>query len=179
MADKLLCVTFSLSVSNKMCSLVDLICNRAGYKLFLGDFKFPNINWNTGNTAGSSQSKLINTLQKIFLQHVNTPTRARGSATPHLLDLIITDDSFVENTDYAAPLGKSDHSILHVFCNLKPVKYQFLDKFGFSKGDNEGLCNEVQLIDWNEKLLPYSDNIDQMWQNFKCKLEKKYRNVYA
>jgi len=38
----------------------------------------------------------------------------------------------------------------------------------FSKGDYEGLRNELQLIDWNDKLLAYSDNIDQMWQNFKC-----------
>ena len=44
--------------------------------------------------------------------------------------------------------------------------------FAFSKGDYEGLRNELQLIDWNDKLLPYSDNIDQMWQNFKCDLEK-------
>ena len=109
-----------------MCSLIDLICNKAGYKLFLGDFNFPNINWNTWNTTGSTENKFIDTLRKIFLQqHVNTPTRARGSTTPHLLDLIITDDSFVENIEYAAPLGKSDHSILHIFCNLKPVKYQF------------------------------------------------------
>ena len=64
-------------------------------------------------------------------------------------------------------------SILHIFCNLKPVKYQFCNKFAFSKGDYEGLHNELQLIDWNDKLLPYSDNIDQMWQNFKCDLEKK------
>ena len=62
--------------------------------------------------------------------------------------------------------------MLHIFCNLKPVKYQFCDKFAFSKGDYEGLRNELQLIDWNDKLLPYSDNTDQMWQNFKCDLEK-------
>jgi len=92
--------------------------------------------------------------EKNFLQqHVITPTRARGSTTPHLLDLIITDDSFVGNIDYAAPIGKSDHSILHIFCNLKPVKCQFCDKFAFSKGDYEGLRNELQLIDWKEKLL--------------------------
>jgi len=103
----------SIDNSIKMCSFIDLICNRAGYKLFLGDFNFPNINWNTWNTTGSTESKFIDTLRKNFLQqHVNTLARARGSTTPHLLDLIITDDSFVENIDYAAPLGKSDNSIL-------------------------------------------------------------------
>jgi len=56
-----------------MCSLIDLICNKAGYKLFLGDFNFPNINWNTWNTTGSTESKLIDILRKknftLTMQH--------------------------------------------------------------------------------------------------------------
>jgi len=35
-------------------------------------------------------------LSDLFLtQHVNFPTRARGTDTPHLLDLVFTDDSIV------------------------------------------------------------------------------------
>ena len=59
-------------------------------------------------------------------------------------------------------LGGLGYLTLHIFCNLKPVKYQFCDKVAFFKGEYEGLRNELQLIDWNDKLLPYSDNIDQI-----------------
>ena len=52
--------------------LIDLICNRAGYKLCLGDFNFPNINWNTWNTAGSTESKFIDTLRKHFYNNMST-----------------------------------------------------------------------------------------------------------
>ena len=47
-----------------MCSLIDHICSRSGYKLFLGDFNFPDINWNTWNTVGHLERKFIDTLQK-------------------------------------------------------------------------------------------------------------------
>ena len=95
-----------------MCSLIDHICSRSGYKLFLGDFNFPNINWNTWNAVGHSERKFIDTLQKIF----TTATRARGFATPYLLELIITDESFIENIDFDAPLGKSDYSTNRISC---------------------------------------------------------------
>ena len=32
----------------------------------------------------------------LLLQHVNFPTRARGTDTPHLLDLVITDDNIIQ-----------------------------------------------------------------------------------
>jgi len=67
--------------------------------------------------------KLIDTLQKNDLQqHINFPTRARGNATPHILDLIITksNESFIENIEFDAPLGKSDHSIIRVSCKVNP-----------------------------------------------------------
>jgi len=47
-----------------MCSLIDHICSRSGYKLFLGDFNFPNINWNTWNAVSHLERKFIDTLQK-------------------------------------------------------------------------------------------------------------------
>ena len=37
------------------------------------------------------------------------PTRARGSDNPHTLDLVITNDTTVDNIEYMAPLGNSYH----------------------------------------------------------------------
>ena len=63
-------------------------------------------------------------MRKNFLyQHIDTPTRARGTSIPHLLDLVITDEQFIENIDFQAPLGKSDHSVLLISCNVNPSAY--------------------------------------------------------
>jgi len=59
--------------------------------------------------------------KKIFLhQYIDTPTRARGMSIPHLLDFVISDEEFIENIDFQAPLGKSDHSVLLISCNVNP-----------------------------------------------------------
>ena len=66
------------------------------------------------NSFGSV--KFLNTVQKLFLiQHVDFPTRARGSDTPHTLDLVLTNSNCVNNIDTLAPLGKSDHAMMQFF----------------------------------------------------------------
>ena len=74
-------------------------------------------------------------------QHIYSPTRARGSATPHLLDLIITDESFIEYIDFDAPLGKSDHSTIRVSCKVNPSTKISTGKPAFSKGNYDGMRN--------------------------------------
>ena len=81
-------------------------------------------------------SAFLNTLHKLLLvQHVNFPIRARGSDTPHLLDLVIIDDQLIQDIDILAPLGKSDHVILmietNVFNHITPTE----QKFNYNKGD--------------------------------------------
>ena len=72
--------------------------------------------------------------KKNFLyQHIDTPTRARGTSIPHLLDLVITDEQFIENIDFQAPLGKSDHSMLLISCNVNPSAH-YLPKKCILKG---------------------------------------------
>ena len=41
-------------------------------------------------------------------------TRARGTDTPHILDLVITDNQSINNIYALAPLGKSDHIMLMI-----------------------------------------------------------------
>ena len=64
-------------------------------------------------------NKFLDTLQKNFLiQHVQTATQVRGSDTPHVLDLVITDTyDIIDDIDTLSPLGKSDHAILSIKCH--------------------------------------------------------------
>ena len=95
-------------------------------------------------------------------QHINSPTRARGQAVPHLLDLVISDESFIENIELDAPIGKSDHCTMHIGCKFKPVKCCSIDKYALSRGNYDGLRSSLQLLNWKELLSQYADNIDDM-----------------
>jgi len=50
--------------------------------------------------------------ENLLFQHVEQPTRQRGSDMLHTLDLIITSDKFLTDVEYLSPLGMSDHSVL-------------------------------------------------------------------
>jgi len=45
--------------------------------------------------------------------YFDKPTRTRGGDEPHIFDLVLTNDSFIDNIEYLAPLVKSDHSVLN------------------------------------------------------------------
>ena len=54
--------------------------------IIVGDFNFPEIDWDAHHSINNSfgSAKFLNIVQKLLLlQHVDFPTRARGSDTPH------------------------------------------------------------------------------------------------
>ena len=128
--------------------------------------------WTTTN-LNKPDSKFLNILQKNFLnQHVIHPTRVRGTDEPHILDLVITNDSIIENLEMEAPLGNSDHNIITVDCRMSAINYNETPKFNFSKGDFCGLRDSLKL-NWNDILLPHQNNIEEMWNIFKNVLLSK------
>ena len=88
---------------NELFTLLDKLKDVIRDKLLLiGDFNMPNINWSNCTTnndfnANSSANKFITCLNNNYLtQNVLFPTRARGTQTPHILDLIISNGEFIE-----------------------------------------------------------------------------------
>jgi len=79
-------------------------------KLLVGDFNFASIKWNATSRFGAtamcsnfSDNELcfVNALREnLFYQHVVYPTRQWGSDHPHILDLVISTDNFVSDTEY-------------------------------------------------------------------------------
>ena len=119
--------------------------------LLIGDFNFPSINWSnkivgTSLSVNSIAYKFISCLKDNYLtQHVHFPTRARGSQTPHTLDLVITNDDFVEEIANLSPLGKSDHSVLHCVCNLHAIDTVHSTKSKLNKGDYKSFSDYMAL----------------------------------
>ena len=65
--------------------------------LLVGDFNFPDINWDIFHTdsTGSSHTILDTLKDNLLMQHVDFPTLARGVDEPHLLDLVITNIVYI------------------------------------------------------------------------------------
>ena len=86
--------------------------------LIMGDFNYPDIDWVNYNSRGdktdSPEYKFVDTVQDCFLfQHINKPTRWKGTQTPNILDLILTrEEQMVNNIEYSSPMGKGDHFML-------------------------------------------------------------------
>ena len=86
-----------------------------------------------------------------MLQFVDQPTRARGTQTPHILDLIISNEDKASSIDYLSPIGMSDHSVL--MFNYKwrhEIIIEASNKLNYNKGDYNGL-REYMNIDWDRE----------------------------
>jgi len=140
--------------------------------MLVGDFNFNDIDWNiwisTHNSGPSSQ--FTDVLRNNFLlQHIDFPTRARGLDSPHILDLVITDKESVENIDYLAPMGKSDHSVLLIYANSHANNAESIPKLNLNKGNYSELRKFLN-INWDSLLQPYVNNVEMMWNAIKSKL---------
>ena len=115
--------------------------NDVEHVMIMGDMNYPDIDFlnnmvNAGEHAASS--KLFEKTQDLFLhQHVTNVTRIRSDQTPSILYYVFTDDrNLIDEIDYLAPLGKSDHLFLSWFVTLKMnIVNSIQEKLNFWKGD--------------------------------------------
>lgn len=150
----------------------NLASKASGRILVVGDFNYNDITWENGTAKSTTSSNFIEVLRENFLiQNVVSPTRARGTDEPHLLDLVISNDSFIDCIEYMAPLGKSDHCVLNIKCNCKVRLENFKPRLDFEKGNYEALKNYLA-IDWTETLRTHKGDINGMWNIFKSYLTK-------
>ena len=99
---------------------------KSQHLLIVGDFNYPAIDWQScvsTDTDGSESDQFTECLRDCFLtQHVEKPTRFRGTQKPSILDLILTnEENVVSDIQYLAPVGNSDHCtlVLSYRCNIQ------------------------------------------------------------
>jgi len=68
-----------------------------------------------------------------------------------------------------SPIGKSDHSVLNINCNLQPEKEEYEIKLNYNKG-NYGDLRKFLTCNWEEILNAEENSIDDMWNIFKHKM---------
>ena len=135
--------------------------------LIMGDFNYPEIKWEPlrlPNSDAHPAFKFVECLRDCFFyQHVHEPTHVRGTDTPNVLDLIITnEENMVQNINYEAPLGKSHHNVLtfNYHCYTSQQENN-TPKFIYHKGDYDSLRKE-----WHENIKiddPHGCTVQQLW----------------
>ena len=84
----------------------------------MGDFNHGNIKWDTLQSTGVEDQKLLSLVQDNLTQHVLEPTRA----TRVLYIVLSSQKELVDNVKIQESLGSSDHNQLHFNINIKSDK---------------------------------------------------------
>ena len=138
------------------------------FKLIMGDFNYPTIEWNNlhCNSPNGDANYLKETILDCYMsQHVNFPTGARGDDTPSCIDWVFTNtDDIVNNITSHSPLGNSDHVLIECDINVHPRDEDSVrTKLYYDKGDYAGMRDFVKTEMQN---LPTSADADPMLDFF-------------
>ena len=82
--------------------LYTLSTQAQGNLVITGDFNYPNIDWDLYRNLNDTMDKEFRFLEIVkdcfLFQHVNKPTRGRGTNIPSILDLVLTDEENLLDT---------------------------------------------------------------------------------
>ncbi len=164
----------SLENDSKLLDLVEHMTNTPiSDLLVVGDFNYPNIDWNLKmlNTPSISASSFLDKINDLYLEQiVAEPTRYRAGQNPNMLDLVLTKDLyFVDSIDYCEPLGCSDHIILMIYVNFLDNDNDTMPKKMYYNGDYPAMNNFFESFDWVNILS--EKNTQQCWDIFIDKMD--------
>ena len=147
--------------------------------VIVGDFNFPEIDWNTLTTSGKEDSdsfKFLQAGQDTFLsQIVDFPTnftpQKNGSITTTCIDLVLTDNiNLIASVQPIGQLGKSTHAIINCELVIPTSKNETTQLVpDYSKCDFKSIKAKIAEINWHDELK--NENADNSWKIFREKLE--------
>ena len=130
---------------------------------------YPHVNWencNIQSEAMGSDFHFIQAVQGSYLhQHVSDATRFQGSDRPSLLDLVLTNEEGMDNIEHAAPLGKSDHSIIKITVRCSKQLDTPKTRHCYDKG-NYAKMREMLSLNWEEVFRDCMDDPSRQWDKF-------------
>ena len=145
----------------------------------VGDFNYKAINWSSWTTTlsdDSSEARFIETLRDCYFhQHVEEPTRRRGTNEPSLLDLVFSNETMqVSEIVHNPPLGKSDHDVLtfEFQCYVDYTKQKA--RFCYNKGKysemRQSLTNSGWVSEFKNLKETAGTTTEQLWTSLKTKM---------
>ena len=161
-----------LQVNNLICELSNSFKKEV---VLVGDFNFPEIDWENVSAGGSNKSsRFINSIEtSLLVQNVNKYTHSRPNQRSTLIDLIFTyAKNDISDIIHMAPLGKSHHNLLKFNYYLE-IDTKSNSNYLFHKGNYNEMRNQLSTINWfnllNEK------SIDDSWNIFQSIIENLVR----
>ena len=100
-------------------------------------------------------------------QHIDQPTRIKGTDTPIILDLVLTNETnMIERIEYLPPLGASDHLTIAAKLNLyTEVNQNNNHSLALNKTNFKEVCKALGKIIWED--LFQNKTIDECWSVIK------------
>ena len=146
-----------LEETKLLCSLLEEVSDtRPTHLLITGDFNFGGIDWETcfSSDPPSHPSHLfLEAIMDTFMhQHVTFPTRYRLGTTPHILDLLLTnEEEMVQELQCLPGIGNSDHVVLvfNLTCYASKTE-STTEKLALNKGNYERLRELAGEVQWAE-----------------------------
>ena len=135
--------------------LFRLACNSSfSHVVITGDFNLPQIDWKLGLTCAPPthcSHAFMELVNDCFLyQHVTQPTRFRPGSTPHVLDLVFSnEEGMIKNLEFLPGLCSSDHVVLQfqlVCCT--PATEPAEHRPNFNKGNYRLLNERLGAVNW-------------------------------
>ena len=165
----------NVSISRLCDVLREVMESNPSYLLIAGDFNLPGIDWGDENFSGNSyEQEFYDTVQEcVLFQHVNQSTRFRPGSSPHLLDLVLTnEENIVQSIKYSSGLGLSDHLCLIISFSCSPVTINHSSdepSYNFKRGDYTKLKSLLNESEWISELKNLS--VCESWELFKQHLK--------
>ena len=155
--------------TKELCELINCVNNtKPSHLLIVGDFNYPNIDWNRGCLTREDYSEqfFFDTIQDcVLFQLVTQPTRFRPGTEPHTLDLVLTnEEGMIHNMKYTAGLGNSDHICIQfglVYTATKMIHKNM--GYNYYKADFNKMRDMLDEIDWDIHLKDL--NVFETWDS--------------
>ena len=164
----------ALIYSEKLNILLEHISQyKTSSKLIIGDFNFPEIDWEL-ETCKVSENHIASRFLKatkdaLLIQHQKSPTRFREGQKSNVLDLVFSDrEELINDIKIEAPLGKSDHYGLLIELSVIAEKTERKPRRNFRKTNTELLNEELTKVNWSEEL--EDKDTEQAWIFIKEKI---------
>jgi hypothetical protein len=138
-----------------------------------GDFNYTNLRWDGTWPENDQDNEFVESLRDAFLtQMVRKPTRCRDKQASNILDLVlISDEDMISDIEHCDPIGKSDHDTLNfqLYIPMRKTDYKKKYKFVLSKGNYNGMRDEIDGMDWN---MLESRDVEEAWKCLKDTVHK-------
>ena len=162
--------------NRKLNELLSAISEKKTHQLLLlGDFNYPDIDWET-NICGASDnhpsSSFLSTVNDAFLiQHQREHTRFRDGQRPTMDDLVLTNRDDLVNEIITAPaIGKSDHATLVINLAGSLEGAPGKERHNYRKGNYTEMRKYFQETNWDAEL--GGRNMEEAWSLFRQRIDE-------